>query len=486
MKKLFLLLALFCNLAFGATANLTQDSTTLFPNPGRGWYFTCSGGLFSASCATDIAAAANGTYATSITTEQIRLVLAESTLPSSGSISGANLTQLNTNLAAARTNGVKMILRFAYCYSGDCSASQSMSQFTLHAGQLKPYLAANQDVIHVVQAGFLGTWGEWADFVGTNLDSKANKRALKDLVLDMTPPAVFAAFTQVYPMQEDWFSPGGGNLGNPLSQSEGFKGSKKARSGFHGDCQMAGPTDSFTFPGPGAINDFTWKATQLQQRNYVAALTEYAPYGGETCSNANPNLRIHCTDIADGAGLSGGALNEAPRYHWNYLHRGYALPFYDQWKADSPECYTTITNRLGHRFHIVQVVAPTSIAKGATGTITAYLRNTGYSRMFDDRVFRIVAIHTNGVDKFVGYATAKMNQCPSQQTTVNCKMNVRITVPAGQLSGTYNLHGWAPSDTPALEATRRFSYRFANSNSGGQTWDDTNARMALGISLTVP
>lgn len=62
----------------------------------------------------------------------------------------------------ARDAGIKIILRFAYTATLTASSpygDATKARMLAHTAQLKATVRANADVIHVVQAGFIGTWG---------------------------------------------------------------------------------------------------------------------------------------------------------------------------------------------------------------------------------------------------------------------------------------------------------------------------------------
>lgn len=58
--------------------------------------------------------------------------------------------------------GYKAVLRFAYDYNPDLT-NVTVTDIQRHMGQLKPLLEEYAGVIHVVQAGLVGAWGEWHD-----------------------------------------------------------------------------------------------------------------------------------------------------------------------------------------------------------------------------------------------------------------------------------------------------------------------------------
>lgn len=98
---------------------------------------------------------------------------------------GMNVMQANFDLA--RKEKIKLLVRFAYQTQQETGKGEAPQDIMMaHMKQLKPLLEKNKDVIHVVQAGFLGAWGEW----------HSNKLECDTLVLlkgiiDMVPPDKF-------------------------------------------------------------------------------------------------------------------------------------------------------------------------------------------------------------------------------------------------------------------------------------------------------
>jgi len=94
----------------------------------------------------------------------------------------------------------KCILRFAYSSSESkkpWDASQSM--VLEHIQQITPYLIENSDVIYVMQAGFVGVWGEWyytSNFIMSPIkqDDFAPRRAVLDALLLALPKDRMVAF----------------------------------------------------------------------------------------------------------------------------------------------------------------------------------------------------------------------------------------------------------------------------------------------------
>jgi hypothetical protein len=82
-------------------------------------------------------------------------------------ISQTGLDNIQLLFDGLRTRNVKAVLRFAYSRDdgriGDGHSGQNPGYVRTmsHLSQLKPLIQNNLDVISVVEAGLIGTWGEW-------------------------------------------------------------------------------------------------------------------------------------------------------------------------------------------------------------------------------------------------------------------------------------------------------------------------------------
>eukprot|EP00546_Thalassionema_frauenfeldii_P020972 CAMPEP_0178903840 /NCGR_PEP_ID=MMETSP0786-20121207/5373_1 /TAXON_ID=186022 /ORGANISM="Thalassionema frauenfeldii, Strain CCMP 1798" /LENGTH=1220 /DNA_ID=CAMNT_0020575241 /DNA_START=105 /DNA_END=3767 /DNA_ORIENTATION=+ len=105
-------------------------------------------------------------------------------------ISQPVLDDIEADFQTLRDAGMKCVLRFAYL-DRDPNPGEStepiLSQILDHIAQLKPYLTDNQDVILVMQAGFVGPWGEFHS--STNFPNKLDDGAdqIIEAVLDAVP-----------------------------------------------------------------------------------------------------------------------------------------------------------------------------------------------------------------------------------------------------------------------------------------------------------
>ena len=98
---------------------------------------------------------------------------------------GINVMQANFDFA--RKEKIRLLVRFAYQTHMESAKGEAPQDIMLaHMQQLKPLLEKNNDVIHVIQAGFLGAWGEWHSH-----QLECDSLALLRGIIDMTPPDKF-------------------------------------------------------------------------------------------------------------------------------------------------------------------------------------------------------------------------------------------------------------------------------------------------------
>src|SRR5688572_32488614 len=123
------------------------ESNVDFLNPERGYYVGYN--LRGGSSAASVRSGGHSLAIAIVNLQDFRDEPLDSTL----------LTQLTTGFQRVREAGIKVILRFTYnaAFTDDAPKDVVLG----HIEQLAPILQANADVIAVLQAGFIGAWGEW-------------------------------------------------------------------------------------------------------------------------------------------------------------------------------------------------------------------------------------------------------------------------------------------------------------------------------------
>ncbi len=458
-KALWSFSVLFC-FALNAqttTVNYTA-SDAVFPNPERGFYRYSS--------------AHTGTYnpldqafiTTFRTSNNITLIHREFRLRDfiNSPISDAYLSNMQNDFNKIRNAGLKCIIRFVYSNDDSLEPRDASKQMILtHIGQLAPVLQANSDVIAVVQAGFIGAWGEWyatsqaefggygynhTDLTSTNIQHRRDvlNALLNNLPSNRSVQVRYPAFKM------------NAYASFPVASYNVTSGSVLVRIGHHNDCFLATEDDYGTYDN---------LAVELP---YLEADTRYTPMGGETCLLNSP--RTDCSS----------AIAEMKKFHWSFLNADYNTDVIDEFVSQN--CFSEIEKNLGYRFQLISGIFPQAISLGSVLPITLKLKNVGYAAPFNQRKVYLILKNT---------AT---NQVYSVGLTVDPRLwlgpneisiSENLTLPNNLTSGTYKLYLSLPDSAPTLAARPEYAIRLANNNMWESTTGYNNLNFTLNVSPVV-
>lgn len=377
------------------------------------------------------------------------------------SLPASVITDLTAKFAIARTAGLKVVPRFLYNYPANETEYQNVKDATLtrilaHLENLRTVITQNADVIAFLQAGFIGAWGEWHTSSNNN-EQPGPRTQIRDKLLSVLPAD---RFLQVrYPaFLREW-----------QSTVPGWRdGSAASRIGLHNDCFLASPTDVGTYDENAT--------TRTAEKNHIDALSDVAPFGGETCDPAddpNPVKRDTCNDI----------LTEGRKYNLSYLNDGYFLHFINKWTQD--QCMPEIKRSMGYRFEFSTLRHNDAVTAGQSGTLLLTVKNNGWARAFNPRALQLVLKHkTSGAVVRIALPTVDPRTwLPSATATVSAG----FTVPAGTPTGAYDVLLSLPDGAASLSADVRYSVRPANADNSAkaQAWDATLGAFRAGTTLTV-
>ena len=343
-----------------------KETTKSLLNPERGFY----GG------ATDIFQANNpitASKAKAVKEQGMTLMYIGFYLQSfmNGDISQAYLDMVQKSLDAVRSAGIKCVLRFAYQNKESNKPWDPPVDVVLrHVEQLKPILQQNADVIFVLQAGFVGVWGEWyytEYFIkdpSTDSDYQPRRR-LTDALLDALPESrQIALRTPQFKMRMYGLS-----IKDTLTAQTAHSGSALSRLSGHNDCFGASAEDYGTFDN------------ETNDRKFWKADTRYTLMGGETC-----NVSDYCTCEA--------SLKDMKEYHWTYLNSGYHGSVLDRWRSSG--CMDEITDRLGYRLVLNDASLKGVFKEGKTVRVEINLENKGFAAPMNPRNAALVFADEKG------------------------------------------------------------------------------------------
>jgi Domain of unknown function (DUF4832)/Domain of unknown function (DUF4874) len=356
----------------------------------------------------------------------------------------AFLNKLNQQLQLVSKAGIKIIPRFAYNFpEGEADMAQApdanLDLTIKHINQLKPILQKNADVIAVLQAGFIGAWGEWHSS-RSGLDRPQPKAKILAALLTAMPANRMVQLR--YP--EDIKA----NYAQSLTISSAFRGGRQARVGFHNDCFLANQSDAGTYlPDRAGL------------KSYISKTAPFVAVGGETCQATPTEHRSDCPT----------AVAELARFQWSYLNADFYKADHDRWRREG--CYSDISKKLGYRLQLVRSSFAPQVQRDRQLSGNFVIKNVGYASPFNPRNLELILRHqqTGKVYRLpILKALSKTHDPRFWLPQVGeISVNIRAKLPQAAPSGSYELLLNLPDPMPKLAKRPEYSIRLANN----QTWE---------------
>lgn len=278
-----------------------------------------------------------------------------------GDISQSFFDLIQATFDALRDGGAKCILRFAYKdhHSDGETMDPEVAVVLRHVEQLKPLLQKNEDVIFVLQAGFVGAWGEWYYTTHFGFDPRTDadyqpRKRLTEALLDALPASrQIQLRTPQFKMRMYGLS-----VKDTITAATAHNGSAVSRLAGHNDCFGA------------SVNDYGTFDNEKNDREFWKADTRYTIMGGETCGESE-----YC--------LCNATLQDMVDYHWTYLNEDYHTGVIRRWKSSN--CYNTFVARLGYRLVMRDLFYSEDLAAGKPCSVTLRFYNTGFAAPMNPR-----------------------------------------------------------------------------------------------------
>lgn len=354
-------------------------------------------------------------------------------------ISQEFLDRMERNFQALREGGAKAVLRYSYKHSDskkDQPWDATLDWMKRHIDQLAPYWEEYTDVILCLQAGFIGVWGEWYytstfKFNPSKDEDFVPRWELVNYLLDALPDNRQLAFrTPGYKMR---YLRMHGQEVLPLTESEAYQNTAKARLCGHNDCFVASNNDVGTYFSP-------------EERTFWEEDTKYTLMGGETCGECyysnGPN-----------------AIKEMTKYHWTYINRSYHQGVLNSWILDGS--MKEIKRRLGYRFVLDKAFPTQAPVAGEIYSVVLTLRNVGFAALANPRDVELVLVDKNDPTKKYVYPQQIDPRFWMPGDTITTSIYGRLDA---NMSGTYGVYLNMPDPYANLHDNPAYSIRFANEN----------------------
>lgn len=367
---------------------------------------------------------------------------------SASNISYSFLNLIRTNMLRLRENGAKCILRFSYSDSeNEYPWDATWEWMQIHIQQLKPILNEYADVIALMEAGFVGVWGEWYYTENYVFEPSRYKYAARikvlDALLDALPCDRFVNVrTPMYKLFCCNIEPT-----DTITELTAYNGSKISRIGFHNDAFLADDDDMGTYENVPAY------------RKYVKEETRYVPMGGET-----NQMSSYCEDE--------NARQNFADYHWSYLNEDYLGTIIQKWENSG--LMDEIRRNLGYRLQLTDAYIPVNVNVGSTIKVELNIANVGWAAPFNKRDAYLVLF--KGYTEIARFAinTDVRHFGPGTTSMIESTLHLPDTLP----TGIYRLCLDLPDSKPTLKNNPNFSIRLANVG----VWDE---KLGMNVLSTV-
>ena len=377
-------------------------------------------------------------------------------------LSQAVLDRIEDVFDNIRAEGKKAIVRFGYINDHSNGAKPwdaGITQIRRHIAQVRDILQANEDIIYVMQAGFVGVFGEWYyvsdDFVystsGSSVVDYENRALVISDLLAAVPNRQVSLRAAKY--KRFYLNPTAISSWTPISS---WGTSDNDRLGFFND-GFRGSSDDI-----GTFETQTDRDMWNSQSAWVITGGEAAYRGGDTQEEhetwlaANPDLADFDNSLA--------AIREQ---HFSYLNENPNNILMDFWDGDTQGIVGSGSSRipelrkaLGYRLKLNTVdLGFPDLNSGSTVTYSISMSNVGSAPVIYPRPFKLVLLHGGTPTVLVADLGEIRNVAPAGSETFSGSFSLPQNVVAGD-----KLAIWLPDNAASLQSNAAYSIRLANSD----------------------
>jgi hypothetical protein len=352
--------------------------------------------------------------------------------PAMGPIPATMLADIDTRIAAFRGTGLRVIPRFIYNFGpiGPTAQDASLCVILNHVDQLAPIVLKYKDIVFALEAGFIGTWGEWHDSTNGNDTVTAQTQLLnKEL----------GYFNGLFPVLVRY-------PGDIIEYANGL--TPPAGIGMHDDYYASGANDGGTWdtcdPGGGwCLPNYT----AAQFKTLAAKIGTETMFAGEFGA-LYPTLQT-CAAL--------------DTYSYTYNEQAISLyPYPTTIKAElqNEGCALSFYNKVGTRIEIQKTTVIGNPRANGQLYVAMTLVNKGYGRVIRQRsVIVVFASEGATLARFLlPIGTLDLRSLASAVNPSASTFETTLTLPAGFPRGkSVSLYLFVPDPAPSLTSQARYA-----------------------------
>jgi hypothetical protein len=371
-------------------------------------------------------------------------VLECGTLPTAnGPLPAAMLAEMEQRLLAFAGTGTRLLVRFTYNFGPIGADDAPLPVIATHLDQVMPILMRHRDLIFALEAGFLGTWGEWHNSTHGN-DSETARR----LVLDRERHHVAGAFPILVRLPGALLDYNGTASPNP-------------ELGMHNDYFASDAHDGGTyFPRDGR--------TDAELRAYAQAVASSGMFVAEF--GALDPSRQECLMLE----------REMRRYHLQSL----SLLIWPPEVGDALEaqgCLQHLLDRVGPRLELETLQVTGEARAGSPVELRLTIRNDGFGRVQRPRPARLLVLSQGAVaaEVSVPLAALDVREAAPESAGSGTEFTVPLTLPESLPTGDVTLALVFDDPAPSLRGVAAYALPLNSRDASGDLFDAATGQNRL-------
>jgi hypothetical protein len=366
-------------------------------------------------------------------------------------LSQTMLNDLDKHLSQFDNSGIRMVVRFMYNFGpiGPTAQDASITTILTHLDQVAPILLKHKDMVFALEAGFIGTWGEWHDSTNNN-DNIANRKLLLDKELSY--------FKGQFPILVRYPTYLIDYLGSTTASTD---------FGLHDDYYLSDATDGGTWNSWNSPN--TYSVIALKQ--FAVNVSSTSMFVGElgelytslqTCQNIDQYSKTY--------NVQSMSLNIYPTTVSSFIN--------------SEGCLLSFLNKVGTRIELNQATISGNTSAGSTLNVSLTLSNTGYGRVVRARPVNIVLLNGQTVVSTIQVPLSQLdlrqltNSSPSKTYTFTVTLPNDVTPYA--YNKNLNVAISIPDPAPSLNAQSNYMLPLNSLDNNNQIFDTSSGFNKIG------
>lgn len=391
-------------------------------------------------------------------------------------IGPGKIEALERDFARARASGVKFLLRFAYEHDFT-TTGPTTERILSHIEQLTPVIRRNIDVIHTLQTGWVGLWGEFHTSRHAIEKDPVAVGKIVGATLRMLPPGHFTMMRRI-----EYKAKALEALGDPreITRETAYTDAPHARIGFFNDGTLANYWDGGTFVDPPHAAPGNWEFDRAAREGaYMSVDGELfwtgqfqEPGIAEGIPAARRFRHHHYTTFSLVHGFSELDVNPEKSVidHWKEepvtpaLLQEAGLPFDPDYfhGVDSRTAFEYIRDHLGYRIAVPEARFDEEARPGGPFSAEITLTNDGCSAPIHSRPLLFVLTDGEKCLAFPSDLDVRDLQPTTPGHRAGLTATLRATLPDDIAPGAYRLACWLPDREERLRDRPEYAMRLAS------------------------